>query len=53
MTYVSVAHLPQDASKLAKEYPEIPHAQKSIVEVFKRMKANIEKEKQQKSHPAH
>lgn len=47
-----VAHsVSQDASKLVKEYPDIPHAQKSIVEVFKRMKANIEKEKQ-KSHPA-
>lgn len=35
----------QDASKLLKEYPDIPHAKKSIVEVFKRMKVNLEKEK--------
>jgi dTDP-4-dehydrorhamnose reductase len=34
-----------DASKIHKEYPQIPHAQKSIVEVFKRMKVNLENEK--------
>lgn len=32
-----------DVSKLLKEFPEIPHVKASMVEVFKRMKANLGK----------
>jgi len=35
-----------DASKLFREYPSLPHAKASIVEVFKRMKVNLEKQTQ-------